>query len=174
MTMREEVNKRFWLAFYTRPRHEFTARTDILHHGIEVYLPVITVLKKWSDRKKRVTEPLFKSYIFAYCNEAERLQVLQSKSVVTTVFHNGKPARVPDWQIEGVRKMLEGDEEVTIVEGIKKGVRVKIKDGPFAGIEGVIYETGNNEKYVAVAIDILNRSVIAKLPVRDIEVLLAG
>ncbi len=171
--MRKEVNNKYWLAFYTRPRHEFTARTDILHMGIEVYLPVVTVMKKWSDRKKRVTEPLFKSYIFAYCNEAERLRIVQSKSIVTTVFYNGKPAHVPDWQIEGVRRMLEGNEEVKIVEGIKEGVRIKITDGPFAGVEGVIYSTGNNEKYVAVSLDILNRSVIAKLPVKDIEILKA-
>ncbi len=171
--MREEVFNKYWLAFYTRPRHEFTARTDILHMGIEVYLPVITVLKKWSDRKKRVTEPLFKSYIFAYCNEAERLRILQSKSIVTTLFYNGKPAHVPDWQIDGVRKMLEGNEEVKIVEGIKKGARIKITDGPFTGIEGVIYSPENDEKYVAVSLDILNRSVVAKLPVKDIEILKA-
>jgi transcription antitermination factor NusG len=137
--------------------------------GLEVYLPVITLVKKWSDRKKKVTEPLFKSYIFAYCDETERYRILQSKSIVTTVFHNGKPAHVPDWQIEGIKRMLDGNREVKIVDGIKKGARVKINNGPFEGLEGIIFTGVNNEKYVAVSIDLLNRSVITKLPIKDIE-----
>jgi transcription antitermination factor NusG len=141
--------------------------------GIDVYLPVITLVKKWSDRKKKVTEPLFKSYIFAYCDETERYRILQSKSIVTTVFHNGKPAHVPDWQIDGIKRMLDGNREVKIVDGIKKGARVKINNGPFEGIEGIIFTGINSEKYVAVSIDFLNRSVIAKLPVKDIELLKA-
>ena len=169
--MREDIHTKYWIAFYTRPRHEFTARSEILHKGIEVFLPVVTLVKKWSDRKKKVTEPLFKSYIFAYCDETERYSILHSNAIVTTVFHNGKPAHVPDWQIEGIKRMLDGSEEVRIVDGIKKGARVKIKDGPFNGIEGVIFTGINSEKYVAVSIDLLNRSVIAKLPVKDIELL---
>jgi transcription antitermination factor NusG len=137
--------------------------------GLEVYLPVITLVKKWSDRKKKVTEPLFKSYIFAYCDETERYRILQSKSIVTTVFHNGKPAHVTDWQIEGIKRMLDGNREVKIVDGIKKGARVKINNGPFEGLEGIIFTGVNNEKYVAVSIDLLNRSVITKLPIKDIE-----
>jgi transcription antitermination factor NusG len=167
--MRENIHTKYWLAFYTRPRHEFTARSEILHMGLEVYLPVITLVKKWSDRKKKVTEPLFKSYIFAYCDETERYRILQSKSIVTTVFHNGKPAHVPDWQIEGIKRMLDGNREVKIVDGIKKGARVKINNGPFEGLEGIIFTGVNNEKYVAVSIDLLNRSVITKLPIKDIE-----
>ena len=171
--MRENIHTKYWIAFYTRPRHEFTARSEILHMGIDVYLPVITLVKKWSDRKKKVTEPLFKSFIFAYCDETERYRILQIKSIVTTVFHNGKPAHVPDWQIDGVKRMLDGNREVKIVDGIKKGARVKINNGPFEGIEGIIFTGINSEKYVAVSIDFLNRSVIAKLPVKDIELLKA-
>ena len=36
--------------------------------GIESYLPLKKVLKQWSDRKKWVEEPLFRSYIFIHAD----------------------------------------------------------------------------------------------------------
>jgi transcription antitermination factor NusG len=65
--------QKYWFVLYTKPRHEFKAEEQIKSLNIEVYLPTTTVVKQWSDRKKKVTEPLFKSYIFIYADEKERL-----------------------------------------------------------------------------------------------------
>ena len=61
-----EIKK--WFALYTRPRHEFKALEQIKELEVETYLPTITVIKQWSDRKKKITEPLFRSYIFIFAN----------------------------------------------------------------------------------------------------------
>ena len=55
---------KYWYVLYTKPRHEFKAEAQINSLNIESYLPTNTVIKQWSDRKKKITEPLFKSYIF--------------------------------------------------------------------------------------------------------------
>ena len=164
-------SNRYWFAFYTKPRHEFKAAQQLAGAGCEYYLPTVTVMKQWSDRKKKVTEPLLKSYIFARINERERLDALQLNTIVATVSFKGIPARVPDWQIENLRTMIEKGKNVAITHEIKIGQHVKVIDGPMSGIEGIVYQTANNESMIAITIDILRRSVVAQINIADVKVL---
>ena len=167
-------NSKNWLVFYTKPRHEFKAESEISALDVEVFLPKITTIKQWSDRKKKVTEPLFKSYIFARCNERERLDILQLKSIVTNVHFQGKPAHVPDWEIDGLRQMLSKELEVKVLNEIRPGTPVKIIEGPLAGSSGIVSYTKKGNTEVAVTIEILNRTVVATLPAKDVEILKAS
>ncbi len=156
--------KRYWFALYTKPRHEFKAEQQLKGCGIEYFLPTVTRLKQWSDRKKKVKEPLFKSYIFIHANEKERLTALEQYAIVRTIYFDGKPAVIPDWQIENLRKMLEKNVEVFVKDALKVGTRVRIVSGPFKDIEGIVYKTTNQEQMLAVTIDLLRRSVVVQIP----------
>ena len=81
-----------WFALYTKPRHEFKALEQLKEIEIETYLPTITVTKQWSDRKKKVIEPLFKSYIFIYSDESKRNNALTREAIIITIYFNGKPS----------------------------------------------------------------------------------
>ena len=153
----------FWFALYTKPRNEFKAEQQLAAAGISNYLPTVTLVKQWSDRKKKVTEPLLRGYIFIYANEEGRLISLEQQSIVRCVFDVGRPARIPDWQIDNLRTMLETKLDIIVHKGIVRGAKVIIKDGPFEGIIGTVVE-GETGKSISVAIDLLNRSVIARLP----------
>ena len=155
-------NKKKWFALYTKPKHEFKASLQLESKGIDFYLPVITRLKQWSDRKKKITEPLLRGYIFIFADEKERNISLEQFSVVRCIFDNGRPAVIPEWQIDNLKRFLSKDEDIIVHSGIVPGANIKILDGPFAGVIGVI----NNElkgKTIAVNIDLLNRSVLARL-----------
>ena len=168
MTNQESINpnlenEKAWFALYTKPRAEFKAAQQISDTGVLYYLPTITRLKQWSDRKKKVTEPLLRGYIFIFADEKERMISLERQSVVRCIFDNGRPAKIPEWQIENLRKMLESKSELFIHEGLVPGVKVEIKAGPFEGVIGTIQQSDNGNN-IAVSIDLLNRSVIAHLP----------
>jgi transcription antitermination factor NusG len=156
-----------WFALYTKPRSEFKAAEQIKAAGVEIYLPSVTKIKQWSDRKKKVTEPVLRGYIFILADEKERILSLEQYSIVRCVTERGKPAKIPDWQIESLKKMLSTKQEVLVKEGLVPGIKVKIKDGPFVGIIGTIQEI-ESHKTIAVSIDLLNRSVIARLPKESI------
>ena len=153
-----------WYALYTKPRAEFQAEKQITSIGVETYLPTITTLRQWSDRKKKVTAPLLPGYIFINADEKERLNSLEQYSVVRTIMFEGKPAVIPDWQIDNLRKLLSKNPEVFILDRLTAGTRVKITSGPFADIEGVVMQEANNEMNLVISIDMLNRSVVVKLP----------
>ncbi|MCB9209295.1 MAG: UpxY family transcription antiterminator [Ignavibacteriales bacterium] len=153
-----------WYALYTKPRHEFKAETQLKACGIEYYLPTITKVKQWSDRKKKVTEPLFSGYIFVKGTEKDRLIALEQYAIVRSIFFQGKPAIVPNWQIENLQKMLEKGSDITVTDQLAIGSHVKIISGPFKDVEGIVYETGNQEKMLAITIDLLRRSVVVRIP----------
>ncbi len=153
-----------WFALYTKPRHEFKANDQIKSYDVETYLPTTTVIKQWSDRKKKITEPLFKSYIFIKADETERNLALSCDSVVRTIFFNGKPAVIPDWEIDNLKQLLNNAEKVTVYNGMIKGTKVEIGSGPMRGLEGVVSMVSKDEQTLSVSIEMLNRSVIVSLP----------
>jgi transcriptional antiterminator RfaH len=153
-----------WFALYTKPKHEFKAEIQLFACGIELFLPTIIRVKQWSDRKKKVKEPLFSGYIFVRGTERERILALEQYAIVRSIFFEGCPAIVPDWQIENLKIMLEKGEDITVTEKLAVGTNVKIISGPFKDAEGIIFESTNNEKMLAITIDLLRRSVVVRIP----------
>ncbi|MHB8579815.1 MAG: UpxY family transcription antiterminator [Ignavibacteriaceae bacterium] len=156
-------NDKSWFALYTKSRSEFKAAEEIRAVDVEYYLPAITRVRQWSDRKKKITEPILRGYIFIFADERERMISLEQDSVVRCIFDLGKPAKIPEWQINNLRLFLNGQSDFLVNEGLIPGEKVLIKDGPFEGVIGTILDKGN-EKSIAVSIDLLNRSVVAVLP----------
>lgn len=157
-----EIKK--WFALYTKPRHEFKALEQLKEIDIETYLPSIIVTKQWSDRKKKVTEPLFKSYIFINSTELERNYALTREAIIKTIYFDGKPAVIPEQEMESIRKMLESPEKIHVFNGIAKGVIVKIDSGPFEGVEGIVHSVSDDENTLSVSIQLLNRTVSVSIP----------
>lgn len=161
--MKELSSSKHWFALYTKPRSEFKAEKQLIVVEVKNYLPTITRLKQWSDRKKKVTKPLLGGYIFIFANEAERLISIEQQAIVRCLFDAGRPAWIPEWQIENLRKLLETNQDLLIHNGIVTGAKIIIKSGPLECIIGTVVEGGTG-KSISVSIDLLNRSIIARLP----------
>jgi transcription antitermination factor NusG len=161
--MTYQQKKKNWFALYTKPRHEFKVRDKLNHLSVQNYLPVITKVRQWNDRKKKIDEPLLRGYIFIYADEKERLISLENISVIKCVSDQGRPARIPEWQIDNLQNMLNHKGDFNVFDGLVKGTTVEIIEGPFKGVRGILEktETVNN---LAVTIDLLNRSVVVHLP----------
>lgn len=158
------MERKNWFALYTKPRQEFKALEQLNEIDVETYLPTITVTKQWSDRKKKIIEPLFKSYIFIYSNEMERNSSITRESVIKTIYFNGKPAVIPEIEMASIKRMLESPEKIHVFNGIIKGVIVKIESGPFDGIEGIVNSVSDDENTLSVSIQLLNRTISVSIP----------
>ncbi len=163
-----EAPRKNWFALCTKPRHEFKAAAQLQENEIEFYLPTITTTRRWSDRRKKITEPIFKGYIFAHVNEKERIISLEQPAIIRCVVFEGKPAVIPAWQIESIKKMLEESLDIFVSDKIPKGSKVKVISGPFNGVIGVVTLNPNNGRMLAVSIDMLHRSVLVNLPVESV------
>lgn len=139
-----------WFVIYTKPKWEKKVAEQLKDKGIECFCPLITKIKQWSDRKKKVEVPLFNSYVFVQLEESNRNKVFLSTGVVRYLFWLGKPAIVRDEEIQTIKKWLDGSQvnEITI-EQYQVGDRVKVASGPFSSQEAIIQEV-NKTHFVLV------------------------
>jgi transcription antitermination factor NusG len=161
--MIDQPKQKNWFALYLKPQHEFKAKVELEKLSIQNYLPIVTKLKQWSDRKKKIDEPLLKGYIFIFADEKERLNSLENRCVVKCVSDHGRPAKIPEWQITNLKNMLSNEGDFMVLEELVKGSSVEIVEGPFKGVQGVVQQTETHNQ-LAVTIELLNRSVMVHLP----------
>ena len=127
-----------WYVLYTKPRQEKKVADSLNAIGVEAYCPLVTVVKQWSDRKKKVQVPLITSYVFVNIEEHQREAVFKVSGIVRYLFWLGKPAVVRAIEIEAMQKSLEGIVTSFEVSAIQKDTIYKIPDGPFQGFEGTV------------------------------------
>ena len=127
-----------WYVLYTKPRQEKKVADSLNAIGIEAYCPMVTVVKQWSDRKKKVQIPLINSYVFVNLEEQKREDVFKVNGIVRYLFWLGKPAVVRAIEIEALKKSLEGIVASFEVSAIQKDTIYKIPEGPFQGFEGIV------------------------------------
>ncbi len=158
------IGEYHWYAIYTNPRAEKKTHTLLTQRGFESYLPLLKILKQWSDRKKWVEEPLFRSYIFVRVSEREYLDVLQVQGVVKYISFSGRAAIIKDDQIETIKMLLSSETELEISEhAFKKGEQVSIKAGPFIGLMGELIDLHNSKRFL-VRFDQLGKSIVLNIP----------
>ncbi len=119
--IKNKNNEKCWFALYTKPRSEFKAREQLALLEVEHYLPTYASVKQWSDRKKKITEPLIRGYIFIHANEHERLASIEQPSIVRCLFDCGHPASIPNWQIDNIKRLLAQDSEIIVYNGLLPG-----------------------------------------------------
>jgi transcription elongation factor/antiterminator RfaH len=162
---------REWYALYVKSRHEFTTEEELKRRGIETYLPSVTRVRQWSDRKKQVISPLFPGYLFVsiFPNPEEYLRVLKTRGAVTFIsLQPGYPTSVSPEEIQSLKMLIESGEEIDIYPHFKEGERVRIKRGPLTGAEGVLKKK-EDRYYFLVNIELLGRSVGINVQGDEIE-----
>jgi transcriptional antiterminator RfaH len=160
-----------WYALYVSSRAEKKVEVELTKKGIENYLPLKTTLRRWSDRKKWVKMPLIPGYIFVRILFKNYLMALQTNHVVAFVRFEGKPAFIPDRQIDFLKRMLKQTDytwEVT-TEQFTPGQMVEIIAGPFIGMEAELIAI-KGKKRVGVRIEQINNVLLVDIPTDDLVV----
>jgi len=153
-----DEEKRHWYALYTRPRFEKKVDQILIEKGLESFLPLCTKIRYWSDRKKKIQEPLIPSYIFVYANKKERLMSLQSTGVIRMVFFDNQPARIPEGQIANLRTIIEHGYNPQPFQYLNRGDEVEVIAGPLRGVHGFFVEERGQE-HLIISVHPIRQSV---------------
>lgn len=165
------LHERVWRVFYTFPRAEKKCEDRLCDRQIEVFLPKCSVYRQWSDRKKKVIEPLFRNYIFARVNERDRLRVLQTDGIVRCVGFNGQPAVVDDQEINHIRLTITNAGEFAVVDYAPRpdvGTAVVVTEGPLSGLRGEVREH-RGQTHVLVAVAAIRQALRVNVPASWVE-----
>ncbi|WP_282018592.1 transcription termination/antitermination protein NusG [Salegentibacter mishustinae] len=155
-----------WYVLYTKPRTEKRVAESLEQMGVEVYCPLITEIKQWKDRKKKLKTPLFKSYVFIKLEEKNRNRVFDVPGVVRYLFWLGKPAIVRNEEIEVIQEWLDCEKvDDAKVDHLNQGDKISIKNGVFKDHEAIIREVGNRKMRLILpklgcTVEVLTKEVI--------------
>lgn len=151
-----------WYACYTRARHEKQVETLLRERGFESYLPLVAMERQWKDRRKLVQFPLFPSYVFGRFTLKELHGVLTTPGVSTIVRANGYPTPIPERDIANVqtfvRALTTAGIEAEQRPFLAEGQWVKVLEGPFEGVEGIVVEQ-RGRKRVLVGLEAIGQGL---------------
>ncbi len=137
-----------WFVIYTKSRNEKKVAELLQKNGVEVFCPLVKLKKNWSDRTKIVETPLFNSYVFVNLSEKDRNVVFNVPGVIRYLFWLKKPAIARDSEIESLKNVLHETMDSFTIENYQIGDTVKISEGVFKGLDGVIEKQSNNKLHV--------------------------
>jgi len=157
-----------WWALYTRHQHEKTVTEMLSAKGFEVFLPQYGSVRRWKDRSKTITLPLFPCYVFLRGGLDRRLQVVTTPGVHMILFHGERVAMIPRAEIEAIRKAVEGPFRVEPHPFLKCGERVRVIRGSLFGVEGILVRKKNIHRLV-LSVDMMAKSVAIEIDATDVE-----
>jgi|SRR5688572_1996760 len=165
-----DIQELQWYVVYTMAKSEKKVASSIDQLGIESYLPLHSVVRQWSDRKKKMKVPLFPNYVFVKANPIIRPHLYSIRELVRFVSIEKRPVVIQEKEILTIRRILSEDDDVVAEDYLQRGMRVKINAGQFAGIEGIIVQKCGRNRLV-IKIDGLMKAFSFNLSARHTEVI---
>lgn len=156
------LGARFWLAAYTRPRHEERVTEFCHQRGIEAFLPLRAVLRRWSDRKKTLKVPLFPSYVFVRADETERRRAVQAPGLLWFVHSQSGPVHVAEAELHALRLALASGLDCDPLPNAQIGDEVEITAGALRGCRGRLLR--KDAASILLIVSAINGGVRVALP----------
>ncbi|HZQ66963.1 MAG TPA: UpxY family transcription antiterminator [Terriglobales bacterium] len=159
-----------WYAIVTRARNERSIVNRLQERGMETFLPTVTEVHQWRDRRKRVEMPLFSCYVFVkleLTNE-QRYRVCNIEGVFGFVGVRGDAIAIPEEQIDAVRTLMTQQLSWSSHPFLKIGQRVRIRGGALDGVEGVL-QGRNGDRTLVISIDAIQRSLAVRVEGYDVQ-----
>ena len=157
-----------WYAIWTRSRHEQVVREQIERKHYDAFLPTITRWSRWKDRKKKIDWPLFPGYCFARFSADETLSILKCTGVVNIVSFEGKPAPIPEQEIDSIRRLVESDLQFDPCPMIREGMMVEVKHGALKGVVGRLIRKGAHARLI-LSVELIGQGVSVEVDAADVK-----
>lgn len=140
-----------WYAVNTKPRWEKKVAQILEKKGIENYCPLNKIVKQWSDRKKVILEPIFKSYVFVKIEEQKKWDLKRIDGILNYVYWLGRPAKIKEEEIITIKKFLNEFSNINVEDlSLQVNQKVRIRQGILMNYEGILLEISGNRAFVKI------------------------
>lgn len=147
-----------WFALAVKPRHEKAVAAALQGKGLNVFLPLCSVRRTWSDRRKTLQVPLLPGYTFCRFDPNARVAVLRTPGVRKIVGWGAAPRPVEETEIQALQRVVEARLPASPCPYLRAGEVIFLDNGPLSGLQGLLLESKGRRKLV-VSITLLQRSV---------------
>jgi len=157
-----------WFACHTKPRCEKKFAALLSIEGFPHYLPLVPSVRRYHGQTKRFTKPLFPSYVFTEILPEAKSRVYQQDLLVRAIWVTDQAGFLR--QLDDVKAVVASGLELSLHPLLKKGMRVKVVDGPLYGIEGIV-DNPASPKGVVIAVDVLQQGLLVRMPMEHLQIL---
>jgi transcriptional antiterminator NusG len=160
----------FWYAVQTLPRHEKKASSELEAKQVQTFLPVISEVRQWSDRKRVIETPLFPGYAFVRipAEPGARIAVLRTNGVVGFVGVRGIGTPIPENEIAAIQALLTRQIPFRAHPFLNIGQRVRIRGGALDGIEGIL-DAVKGDQSLIISVELIQRSLAVRVAGYHVE-----
>jgi transcription antitermination factor NusG len=157
-----------WCAIYTAPRHEKKVAEQLHQRSIEHYCPTYRVARRWNNGcTMQLDLPLFPSYLFVRISQDSRASVMSVDGVHSVLRSGRELFTIPDSEIELLRNAVQRG-ACEPHPYLSVGQRVRIKQGPLIGTEGILVRKKNMLR-VVVAVDLIMQAMSVEIDAELVE-----
>lgn len=157
-----------WYAAYTSANHEKHVAEQLGVREVEHFLPTYSSVRRWKDRRTTLQLPLFPGYVFVRMALRDRLLILKIPGVAKLVGFNGTPTALPEGEIVSLRTSLGRGLRAEPHRFLTEGRRVRVKNGPLVGMQGILVKRKNHARLV-VSVELIQRAMSVEMDEADLE-----
>nr|WP_295873274.1 UpxY family transcription antiterminator [uncultured Chitinophaga sp.] len=157
-----------WYVLYTRPKFEKKICREIAYLKCEHYCPQRVVARQWSDRIKKVEEPLFSGYVFVKADARARYDMLKIPGVVKFVSNEGTHATISVSEINRIRLIETCPGHVQREDYYTPGDLVMVRNGVFEGMKGILVRLLGGESRFLIRLPILKQAISVEIDAADL------
>ena len=144
-------------------------REQLERKQIAAFLPTITRWSRWKDRKKKIDWPLFPGYCFARFDPEDALAILKCTGVVNIVSVEGKPAPIPEYELDSIRLLVGSDLQFDPCPMIHEGTMVEVIHGPLRGVVGRLLRKDAPKARLVLSVDLIGQAVWVEVDAADVK-----
>lgn len=165
-----DSSSEFWYAIQTKSRNEKKVNERLILKGFETYLPLVTTIKLWSDRKKKVSTPLISSFVFVKTKKENLIRAIETQGTAGVLKYLGKPAIIRDYEIENIKILMQDSSQVLPLEDVvyEPGECVQVVNGAFAGLIAELIQVQGKHRII-VKIESLGSRFAINIPLSFIK-----
>lgn len=157
-----------WHVLYTRHQHEKIVSQALSNKGFEVFLPLYSTTHRWKDRNKRVSLPLFPSYVFLRGGLNRQCEINSTPGIHMLLTTAGHAAIISESEIITVQRLVDSCQHFGPHPFLNSGDWVRVKSGALAGAEGILVRRKNDTRLV-ISIKMLGKSAATEVDASVVE-----
>jgi len=161
-----DAGARNWYAVWTKSHCEQLVFDQLAARGFHVFLPKVEAWSRRGGMRHRIPVPMFPGYLFLHhaMDLNSYIEVLKTRELVR-ILGDGRErlAVVPDAEIDAIQKVVQAQLPALPYPYLREGQRVRITEGPLAGVEGILVHTKPNKGLLILSIELFQRSVAVEV-----------
>jgi transcription antitermination factor NusG len=159
-----------WYVLYTKHQHEKSVAQQLTMKGFEILLPLYRTARKWVDRTKVISLPLFPCYVFLRGGLERKLDILETPGVYSILSLSGRPAELLPKEIEDIKRILECGSAVEPHPLLNVGDWVEVSTGPLQGLRGFLITKKNSHRLV-LSVEMLGQAASVEVDGSQVKTL---